>query len=311
MITKNGVIDAVNEGIESGEIEVGGGLPEIEEGDAGKVLKVNEAEDGAEWGEAGGGTTTFLPNSFVGINNKIPNIDKISVSSSNQIAGSHKMHALVLQQPLYALNFDYTATLNFGDENYGGSSLLINPIPDSMNNITVKVPHGFGLAVGPFATNGYANDLNLQGGIILGGRSDSTIAQYYSSQGINVNSSIINIHHYTVKADYAAGDLYNSLMLGESHELAYRTACCIGVGNGLTFTTANNQQVKEKAIFGKFNSPTDLPNGDVLQVGVGTSTSARANCFTTGTNATDGDYIKIGDTKLTETQLQALLATLS
>lgn len=51
-------------------------------------------------------------------------------------------------------------------------------------------------------------------------------------------------------------------------------------------------------------------NGDCLAVGVGTSSSAKANCFVAGNNSTDGDYIKVGDTKLTETQLQALLATL-
>ncbi len=53
MITNKQVVDVVNKAIDDGEIEVGG-LPEIEEGDAGKVLKVNEQEDGVEWGEAGG-----------------------------------------------------------------------------------------------------------------------------------------------------------------------------------------------------------------------------------------------------------------
>ena len=53
MITNKQVVEVVNKAIDDGEIEVGG-LPEIEEGDAGKVLKVNEQEDGVEWGEAGG-----------------------------------------------------------------------------------------------------------------------------------------------------------------------------------------------------------------------------------------------------------------
>lgn len=60
MNSKNGIIDIVNEGIESGQIEVGGGLPEIEAGDAGKVLMVNEDEDGVEWGEAGGADNALV-----------------------------------------------------------------------------------------------------------------------------------------------------------------------------------------------------------------------------------------------------------
>lgn len=53
MITNKQVVEVVNKAIENGEIEVSS-LPEIESGDAGKVLKVNEQETGVEWGEAGG-----------------------------------------------------------------------------------------------------------------------------------------------------------------------------------------------------------------------------------------------------------------
>lgn len=59
MITNKQVVDVVNKAIDDGEIEVGG-LPEIEEGDAGKVLKVNEQEDGVEWGEAGGADNALV-----------------------------------------------------------------------------------------------------------------------------------------------------------------------------------------------------------------------------------------------------------
>jgi len=48
---------------------------------------------------------------------------------------------------------------------------------------------------------------------------------------------------------------------------------------------------------------------DKLVVGCGTATNNLQNCFATGNDGTD-DYIKVGETKLTETQLQALLATL-
>ena len=63
------------------------------------------------------------------------------------------------------------------------------------------------------------------------------------------------------------------------------------------------------AIFGQYSDDSSS-NTDRLMVGAGTSTSARANCFSTGNDGTE-DYIKIGDTKITETQLQQLLALLS
>lgn len=46
----------------SGNIEIDSGdvLPEIETGDAGKVLTVNSTEDGVEWAEGGGGTPTNM-----------------------------------------------------------------------------------------------------------------------------------------------------------------------------------------------------------------------------------------------------------
>ena len=50
MLTNKNVVDVVNKAIEEGEIQAGG-LPEIHEGDAGKVLTVNAGETAAEWAE--------------------------------------------------------------------------------------------------------------------------------------------------------------------------------------------------------------------------------------------------------------------
>lgn len=52
MITNKQVVDVVNKAIEEGDIP-SGGLPEIQEGDAGKALIVNSGETGVEWGEVG------------------------------------------------------------------------------------------------------------------------------------------------------------------------------------------------------------------------------------------------------------------
>lgn len=90
--------------------------------------------------------------------------------------------------------------------------------------------------------------------------------------------------------------LYNITIFGGGHEI-----------------TSGSEDFRNKGLFmagyyGIYNNTTDA--GDKFIIGAGTSTSARANCFVAGTNSTDGDYIKIGDTKLTEAQLQALLAAL-
>jgi hypothetical protein len=44
-----------------------------------------------------------------------------------------------------------------------------------------------------------------------------------------------------------------------------------------------------------------------LIVGIGSSDEIRENCFSTGYDGTE-DYIKIGDTKITEKQLKKILA---
>ena len=87
------------------------------------------------------------------------------------------------------------------------------------------------------------------------------------------------------------------------------------VGDGLNCSTSiNDQTFSNRAIFGQYNDTSGLSTtngqGDILMVGAGTSNSARANCFAAGNDGTD-DYIKVGDTKLTETQLQSLIALLA
>jgi hypothetical protein len=54
MYSDGQVVKVVNKAIDDGEIVIeAGGLPEIESGDAGKALVVNQAEDGAEWATVG------------------------------------------------------------------------------------------------------------------------------------------------------------------------------------------------------------------------------------------------------------------
>lgn len=88
------------------------------------------------------------------------------------------------------------------------------------------------------------------------------------------------------------------------------------IGTGLYIHTDNHLLTTSYGrelgvlILGKYNKDnvTDTDT-NALVVGAGTSKDDRSNCFATGNDGTN-DYIYIGDTKLTETQLQALLATL-
>lgn len=86
------------------------------------------------------------------------------------------------------------------------------------------------------------------------------------------------------------------------------------IGLGLYYAAGNHTHTSyyPQLICGKYNDDTAASKEAYFIVGGGTSgtTGNRANCFAAGNNSTDGNYIYIGDTKLTETQLQALLATL-
>lgn len=79
MLSNKNVVDVVNNAIEQGEIEVGGGLPEIESGDAGKALVVNEQEDGVEWGEVG------APDNVLVLPDEAPAAQKlVGINTSNE-----------------------------------------------------------------------------------------------------------------------------------------------------------------------------------------------------------------------------------
>lgn len=75
--------------------------------------------------------------------------------------------------------------------------------------------------------------------------------------------------------------------------------------------TENNATYAGRAILGQYgiwDGTDSASNTDMFMVGAGTATT-KANCFATGNDGTN-DYIKIGDTKITEAQLQSLLALL-
>lgn len=64
-----------------------------------------------------------------------------------------------------------------------------------------------------------------------------------------------------------------------------------------------------QAVFGLYNEIPTTDAGEQLIVGCGSSNAARANCFVAGNSTTlGGKYIKIGNTVLTEQDLENLIA---
>lgn len=150
----------------------------------------------------------------------------------------------------------------------------------------------------------------------------SNWTDWYFNQG-RLTSNIIN---GSVRLDNKNSTLQNSIINGRilssvaGIDIANILSNCnnlkIGSGSGLDFTKRMSAfgldllidtPIDGKVIIGRGNIDGD--DTAILEVGCGTS-SNRANCFTTGNDGTE-DYIKIGDTKITETQLQQLLALLS
>jgi len=81
----------------------------------------------------------------------------------------------------------------------------------------------------------------------------------------------------------------------------------LGIGNSASNVYGDDSY--GLTMVGRWGITSDAQK-DKFVVGAGTK-NARANCFVAGNDTTNGDYIKIGDTMITETQLQALLATLA
>ena len=312
MITKNGVIDAVNEGIESGEIEVGG-LPEIEEGDAGKVLTVSANESGAEWATASAGGVT----NFKNINGTTGTIISSNVTSINGVSAD---------------NFILSNTT------YDGGNIILTqyasakiPVPTQsglQNSIILETPYygdvpgafpglrqslANGTALSAFRGSSASHSNTFYSCLLL---VQNAPASYTNKLIKGVGSIIVSndLRYYDNNNGY--GEVFGTAIFGGYHELKFTQnggglnyALIAGREHQIIWTSDNRVG---KAIVGKYGILDGTStNTDQFMVGAGTSTSNRLNCFATGRTDSGDSYIKIGSTTLTEAQLQALLATLS
>ena len=177
-------------------------------------------------------------------------------------------------------------------------------------------------------------------------RISSCLIANSSTQGLAYGGGYTNCIILKTSNDYMDTSMENCLMIGGGGRAIYASTQVLKMGMTLpaghsyymgcvfnaydtTFTTTDSQlTVEGVVILGTKHGQIDLSHGrhkgytvlgraadtsdtnDKLVVGCGTATNNLQNCFTTGNDGTD-DYIKIGETKLTETQLTALIALLS
>ncbi len=264
-------------------------LPTIGSGDAGKVLKVNSSETGTEWGAAGGGSVFTDASSYLNTYTKTAILEN---SSMGNVTLKGNSDGVILLYPRQSSN----------------TKDQFKPT----NNSSFKAS----ILSGGFTGNSSAQRENIYNSLLLG---NVIINNLYS--GLNytsVLSSIIGGPAGSSGAAYICGGLQGCIGFGEDVYLTAdndytsqaRGCVALGYGTRLDVRDTSNNNNYGKMIVGSYNNTTIDPSEKFI-VGAGTGSSARRNCFSTGYDATaTQNYIKIGDTKITEAQLQALLATL-
>lgn len=138
------------------------------------------------------------------------------------------------------------------------------------------------------------------------GRIQSSIVLIDSDANFSalINSNT-NYDVYNVRGCILAG--YSNTLTQSSTSSNYSLYGCNLLGYKNSFTVSATAE--GITLLGSYGTYSSSNSTDKLVVGAGAS-GALANCFAAGNDSTNGDYIKIGDTMITETQLQALLATL-
>ena len=307
MATSKGYVDSAVSSViptaQAGDLIVGTSTAHVADrlaiGSSGQVLKVNSSGNGLEYGDV-----DALPAIQSG------DAGKVLTVSANE------------------------AGAEWATASSGGSSVVKDLSTMYSGSNIAPISSGY---LGPASTLTFNNAANLRvnSSLILGTSSYTSISwpSYSNTWTKTLNNSII--FRDSIGSDYLTvlysfnsiisssfvhdnnnrmnGYVGESVILGQSNYLQItsgtgRLEGSVIAGRGLIYRQSTADMVC-KAIFGKFNK-LDADTKDTLIVGVGTSHTDRANCFAAGNDGTD-DYIYVGDTKLTEPQLQALLATLA
>ncbi len=281
------------------------GVPSYLSSDAGNALKVNSAGTGLEWGSAGGGLISVPSASYTAGYS----LGDTAISFTNGDYYCQKGQSLLINNS-GRTSFTWS-TSNFGSIASAGSCYYKNSIyfGDALNNSSGYVYSSsnslIGTQVGTSHNYGYNVHSILMGAV---GRINSGLSSQYSFlNGYQFSYSGSPSYPITFKGCIiTSASTYHDL--GSITNTNYIHTGCLIVGDGHLLAGTNHREYIN--IIGRYGKIIDSTRPAIFTVGCGASTSSRANCFSTGNDGTD-DYIYIGDTKLTETQLQALIALLS
>lgn len=279
------------------------GVPSYASADAGNSLKVNSTGTGLEWGAASGGSQL---------------IKDFEVPSSK----GYNIGWLASAAPAAS---DYKA--NSGGTQYNHNNLFIGEVNNSSSADANKTTN---LYVSSGNTMNIRDSI-LCGGIQRNGSNYNQIDRCIMFTGAQQSSAMIGLPKFMTasiimgqiwgwSSANAQRGIYSSAFFGYDLNI-YQTKDNWGSTEGILMagrsltadidcnTDANRTILSGTAILGRYNKSSENRSTDALIVGCGTSSSYNT-CFSTGNDGTN-DYIYIGSTKLTEAQLQALLATLS
>lgn len=299
-------------------------VPSYTSSDADKALKVNSSGTALEWGSGGGSSLATATGTYSG---QTANLGYVLTTNSKPTAitidnlntyGSYNNLFLNKYSDINVNTFRVSAnsgTGTFSSKTLEGCILLPGAFR-STNNSGIFSGQNSIIASTP------NNSLTTSGGAAASNSLVFGSAGYINSLGITYDYCYANGGNFTISGNGTGGRALKfrySILSGDYFDFGYpnysnyQTRYClfVGVGHDLsTQFTSGDANREGLVVLGKYGTISNKTAPAMLTIGCGTSTSARANCFEAGNNSTDGNYITIGTTKLTETQLQALLATI-
>lgn len=321
---------AVNSAGTGLEYETINSVPAYTSSDNDKVLKVNSTGTDLEWGAAGGGgsveglkvmdNTAASPTEnknliIASASTNVPSVNNNDVYNNLFIDGTTRGASTLKSVSGYssANNIILRACWNYTWDNFymlnrGNFNILIfDGNGSSSQRCPLYINRSYGNVAG--LNDCYTDQFTVN---------DCVLPYFYgrSGQKLQADKSLViwtpsNTSGSNKKITFNTTicNVSGSISSDQSNTYIGNSGASIINAWGLKLVGQPSDNGSGLAIFGK-NPIYDISSNstDRLIVGAGSGTTY-ANCFATGNDGT-ADYIKIGDTKITETQLQALLATL-
>ena len=302
-------------------------VPAYTSGDADKALKVNSLGTGIEWGTVsgggGGGSYECLIPLKIGSDLSTDSSNLILTANSSNASklylSSSYQSTTVTSLFLVGSYINTSSNTQFYAQKFGNSILIGQPhlqtsggnlwiVPKAANSIVIS-PKGTSSSVDTTVT---PTSSIMIGHLTTSNCRDSSILEYGIIVGTNNNIEKVGS---TVQCVNILGP--NNKFIADTNSFPYNSLwnsnfsfTILGKGNTIDLTSLTDyEKANSPVVVGRYGTYSSTNKTDSLVVGAGAS-GALANCFATGKDASDNMYIKIGSTTLTETQLQALLATL-